>query len=129
MSLNFLINKMIYFYDTYALIEIFNGNPKYKKFEDYKIYTSIMNFYEFYYSALKEFNEKMVENWRRQINLIFIKITEEDIVEASKFRLKNIKERLSYIDCLGYALALNNNMKFLTGDEKFENKRDVEFAN
>lgn len=119
---------MIYFYDTYALIEILRGNPKYKKFEDYKIYTSIMNFYEFYYSVLKEFTEKTAKDWRKQLDLIFIEIREEDIVEASEFRLKNIKEKLSYIDCLGYALALNSNMKFLTGDEKFENKKNVEFV-
>jgi len=119
---------MIYFYDTYALIEIFKGNLRYKKFEDYKIYTSIMNFYEFYYSILKEFNEKVAQNWKKQVDLIFLEITEEDVIEASKFRLKNIKEKLSYIDCLGYALALNNNIKFLTGDEKFENKKNVEFV-
>ncbi|KKK80746.1 hypothetical protein LCGC14_2820430, partial [marine sediment metagenome] len=86
---------MIYFYDTYALIEILRGNPKYKKFEDYKIYTSIMNFYEFYYSVLKEFTEKTAKDWRKQLDLIFIEIREEDIVEASEFRLKNIKEKLS----------------------------------
>ena len=119
---------MSYFYDTYALIEIFKGNPNYKKFEDNRIYTSIMNFYEFFYALLKEFTEKKAEDLKNKLDLIFIDITEEDVIEASKFRLKNIKEKLSFIDCLGYALALNNNLKFLTGDERFENKKNVEFV-
>lgn len=119
---------MIYFYDTYALIEIFRGNPNYKKFWDYKIYTSMMNFYEFYYSILKEFTEKIAKDCRNELDLIFIEIREEDVIEASKFRFKNIKEKLSYIDCLGYVLASNNNIRFLTGDEKFENKKNVEFV-
>lgn len=119
---------MIYFYDTYALIEIFKGNLNYKKFAEYKIYTSLMNFYEFYYSSLKEFNEKIAEEWKDKLDLVFIDITEKDVIEASKFRLKNIKEKLSYIDCLGYALALNNKIKFLTGDLKFENVVNVEFV-
>jgi len=31
-------------------------------------------------------------------------------------------------DCVGYVLAIRNNLKFLTGDEKFENKKNVEFV-
>ena len=104
---------MPYLYDTYALIEIFRGNPNYKEFENSTIYTSIMNFYEFYYSVLKEFNEKTAEYWKGKLNLIFIEITEEEIIEASKFRLKNIKDKLSFIDCLGYVMAMNNKLKFL----------------
>src|SRR3989344_3857576 len=115
-----------YFFDSYALIEIFKGNLNYQKFGECTIYASIMNFYEVYYSILKEFNEKTAEEWRGQIDLVFIEITKEDIVEASKFRLKNIKEKLSYIDCLGYSISLRNKIKFLTGDEKFEGKKNVE---
>ena len=32
------------------------------------------------------------------------------------------------MDCVGSILALKNNLKFLTGGEKFENKENVEFV-
>ena len=120
--------KMSYFCDTYALIEIFNGNPNYEKFKEQGIYISLMNFYEFYYILLRDFNEKTAEYWRNKLDLVLIEITEEDVIEASKFRLKNIKKKLSFIDCLGYALALKGNIKFLTGDSKFENMKNIEFV-
>ncbi|MBI2143262.1 type II toxin-antitoxin system VapC family toxin, partial [Candidatus Woesearchaeota archaeon] len=44
------------------------------------------------------------------------------------FRLKYKKENLSYADCIGYALAEMMRIKFLTGDEKFRNKENVEFV-
>jgi len=119
---------MSYFCDTYALIEIFNGNPNYEKFKEQGIYISLMNFYEFYYILLRDFNEKTAEYWRNKLDLVLIEITEEDVIEASKFRLKNIKKKLSFIDCLGYALALKGNIKFLTGDSKFENMKNIEFV-
>jgi len=117
-----------YFYDSYALIEIFKGNLNYERFGEHTIYTSMMNFYGVYYSILKEFNEKMAENWRKQLDPVIIEITEDDVVEASKFRFKNIKEKLSYIDCLGYIIALRNKIKFLTGDEKFRDMKNAEFV-
>lgn len=119
---------MAYFFDTYALIEIFNGNLNYARFEEDTIYTSLMNLYELYYSLLKDFGEKTAEYWRAKISVVLINMSEKDIVEASKFRFQNIKSKLSFIDCLGYALALKSNLKFLTGDEKFEKIENVEFV-
>jgi len=123
-----LSHKMPYFFDTYAIIEVLNGNPNYKEFENYKIYTSIMNLYEFHYAILKKFNEKTAEYWINKLNFILIDITKEDIITSSKFRLKNIKKKLSFIDCLGYALSLRKNMKFLTGDSGFKDIKNVEFV-
>ena len=45
-----------------------------------------------------------------------------------KFRLKNKKMDLSYADCIGYIYACENNLKFLTGDEKFKDMDNVEFV-
>lgn len=49
-------------------------------------------------------------------------------MRASKFRFENIKKGLSFIDCFGYVLALNNHMKFLTGYKEFEGVENVEFV-
>jgi predicted nucleic acid-binding protein len=45
-----------------------------------------------------------------------------------KFKLKYKKEHLSYVDCIGWAKAKELGIKFLTGDEKFEDKDNVEFV-
>ena len=46
--------------------------------------------------------------------------------QQNKFKFK--KEKLSYIDCLGYEVAKKLKIKFLTGDEGFRDKENVEFV-
>jgi len=43
-----------------------------------------------------------------------------------KYKFKN--QKLSFIDCIGYILAKKHKAKFLTGDEKFKGKENVEFV-
>ena len=50
------------------------------------------------------------------------------IKEAAKLRLKYKKNDLSMTDCIGYILAKEWNIKFLTGDKEFENMENVEFV-
>jgi predicted nucleic acid-binding protein len=38
---------------------------------------------------------------------------------------ENKKDKLSYTDCLGYALAMELEIPFLTGDRKFKGKKNV----
>jgi predicted nucleic acid-binding protein len=45
-----------------------------------------------------------------------------------KFRLKEKAKRLSYVDAIGYQLALEKNAKFLTGDKEFKGMKNVEFV-
>ena len=44
------------------------------------------------------------------------------------FKLYNKKEKLSYVDCIGHCLAKEIGVRFLTGDQKFENKENVEYV-
>ena len=119
---------MNYFFDTYALIEIIKGNINYRKYLDSEIFTSIFNLYELYFIILKEFNEQTAKKFFYEFKDKVLEINEEHIFDASEIKLKNIKKRLSYADCLGYALSLNCGMKFLTGDKEFENFNNVEFV-
>lgn len=50
------------------------------------------------------------------------------LIEAVKFKFMHRKKKLSYADCLGYAVAKENKVRFLTGDEKFRNMDNVEFV-
>lgn len=117
-----------YFLDTYALIEIINGNKKYKRFLQEELYTSIFNLYEIYYNLLRDFNEETAKKYFMQFKQIIVFFDDSNIFQASKFKLKHKKQRISYTDCLGYSIAIEKNMKFLTGDKEFENIENVEFV-
>ncbi len=117
-----------YFLDTYALIEIIKGNKNYQKFLDSELFTSIFNLYELYFSLLRDYNQQTAKKFFEQFRSKILQIRDEYIFEASKFKLQNRKQKLSYADCLGYIIALKYNMKFLTGDKEFEDKKNVEFV-
>jgi len=120
---------MKYFFDTYAIAEIIMGNENYEKYKDEVIFTSTLNLAEIYYFLLRIYNEKTADFWMKKLNFNLINIIKlEMTIEASKFRFKYKKEKLSYIDCLGYVIAEQTGMRFLTGDEKFEDKQNVEFV-
>jgi predicted nucleic acid-binding protein len=120
--------KMIdFFFDSYALIEILLGNPKYKDYKDYSFVFTKLNLSEIYYSFLLKNSikaEKILETYEDNI----IDFSIDIIRKAMKFRFENKKLNLSYADCIGYICALENNLKFLTGDEKFKNMANVEFV-
>ena len=118
----------VYFLDTYALIEIIKENKNYKKFQETINVTSLMNLYELHYLVSKWFGPEKADTIINKLKKIIVDIKVEDIKRASNFRIKNIKRKFSYIDCLGYSIALNRNIKFLTGDKEFENLESVEFV-
>ena len=117
-----------YFLDTYALIEIIKENKNYKKFQETINVTGLMNLYELHYIVSKWFGSEKADVIINKLKEIIIDIKIEDIKKASKFKINNIRKKFSYIDCLGYAMALNRNIKFLTGDKEFENLESVEFV-
>ena len=117
-----------YFFDTYAIIELIKGNPNYEFIKDNVIITSSMNIAELYYSLLLENNQEFADKIINSFNFELIDITSKIAIKSSLFRFQNKKLRLSYIDCLGYILALKNNLLFLTGDKGFESLDNVEYV-
>ena len=49
------------------------------------------------------------------------------MIRAVRFRIDNNKQNLSFFDCVGYIFAVENSMKFVTGDREFKDKPQVEF--
>lgn len=117
-----------YFLDSYALIEIVRENENFRKFEDTINFTSFANLLEVHYIITKNFGEKKADEIIGTLKSIALFIEIEDVKKASRFRIKNAKKKMSYIDCLGYAMSINRNMKFVTGDMEFENFKEVEFV-
>lgn len=121
-------SEKTYFLDTYALVEISRENKNFKKFEETQNFTNLLNLLELHYSINKDFGIKKANEIIDKLRPLVIDIEVKDIKEASIFRTKNKGLKFSYIDCLGYIMALNRNMKFVTGDSQFEGLSNVEFV-
>lgn len=118
----------IFLADTYALIELLGGNPNYKPYLGHILITSKFNLIELYYHFLHDYDKKIADKYLNLYSKFTIPVTYSSIKSGMEFKLKHKKEKLSYIDCVGYALALELGIKFLTGDEKFKDKPNVEFV-
>ncbi len=116
-----------YFFDTYAIIELINGNPNYDFVKESVIITGVMNLVEVYYALLLENNREIVDSIIKIFNFEFLDINPQTAIESALFRYKHKKKSLSYIDCIGYNLALHNNLKFLTGDKGFRDFENVKY--
>lgn len=118
-----------YFFDSYAFYEIINGNPSYKQFiENIGILTTKLNIMELYYGLLLRYNKAMANKYFDELIKYCIELDDETIKHACLFKLINKKLDLSYVDCIGYIIAKQRNVRFLTGDKQFENLENVEFV-
>ncbi len=118
----------MYYFDSYAIIEMGKGNANYEKFRQETVYTTVFNLAEFFYSALSEYGGQTARAKLLELNPDRIEVLDEDIADACKLRFENKKKKLSYADCIGYAVAKRNNLLFLTGDKEFEGLENVEFV-
>jgi len=115
------------FFDTYALIEIAKGNPRYKRYLDVeRILLTKLNLIEFYYAILRDFGEIEAKKHYFFYLPFAEEITDEVVFEAMRFRLE--RKKLSYADCIGYVTAKRKGVKFLTGDVAFRELENVEFV-
>ena len=117
-----------YFFDTYALVEIVKNNPSYIKYFEDIITTSIFNLVELYFSLLRDLGEDKAKEGYYQFKDCIIEIKDDVIFEAMNLKLQLKNKNVSYTDCIGYTLALKNNLKFLTGDKEFKIMYNVEFV-
>lgn len=118
-----------YFFDTYAFFELIKGNPNYKDFsKGVSLITTKLNLMELYYWLLRRKGKDTAENYYQTFLPYCIEITDNVIKEACEFRLKYKNKEFSYIDCIGYIIALKKRIKFLTGDIEFQNIENVEYV-
>lgn len=118
----------IFLADTYALIELLGGNLNYKPYLNHILITTQFNLMELYYHFLQDYGIETADKYLDIYSKFVVPITDTSIRTAMEFKLKHKKEKLSYADCIGYALSLEWSIKFLTGDQKFETKENVEFV-
>ncbi len=116
-----------FLFDTYALIELVNKNPKYEKYLEKNAIINDFIFAEFCYNLIKDKSKNMKE-LVNEIKKGIIHAEPQIIEEAMQFRYNNKKKNLSMTDCISYLMAKKLDIKFLTGDKEFENLENVEFV-
>ncbi len=114
--------------DTYALIEIKLGNPKFKDYADFNFVIPDLTLAEFYSVIFREEGEEIADYWFKKIEKYSISVEKEILIEAVKFRQKHKKSNLSFFDAVGYIFSLKKGYKFVTGDKEFEKLKGVEFV-
>ncbi len=118
----------MYFFDTYAIIELMEGNPSYSQFVEAQFVITKLNLIELHYHSLRKFDTEKAKIIVHKYYGNVVDFDETTIVEANLFRLKNSKRKMSTADCIGYIHAKRNNLKFVTGDKQFESFENVEYA-
>ena len=118
-----------FFYDSYAIIEFLNNNEKFTPyFVEHTGIITLLNLLEVYYSVLNEEGEEKANVVLQTLFPLIVQPNQNTIKNAMKFRQLHKKRNLSYADCLGYQVAKEKEIKFLTGDKEFKNLDNVEFV-
>ena len=122
------MNEKIYS-DTYALIEVYKGNPNYDKYKkDINLILNKLNLLEYAYFLIRNNRDDEIKEIFNRLSRYNVDYGEDDLINAAAMKFKFLKQRLSFIDCIGYILAKKHNAKFLTGDERFRHKDNVQFV-
>jgi hypothetical protein len=119
-------SKDIFFFDTYAMFEILAGNPRYDKYSQYGIITTIFNLAEFNYNLKKEIAKERADELTKDYVGFIVDVEFDDLIEAMNLKTKH--RTLSIPDAIGYTMAKKHKVKFLTGDEDFRDFDNVEFV-
>ncbi len=117
-----------FFFDTYAFLEILRENKNYSKYINSRIITTKLNIFELYLKILREDSE---ENAKKILEIYypFANDFDEEIIKMAAHLKKQLNKRnVSMTDSIGYCLAQQLGIKFLTGDTEFENMDGVEFV-
>lgn len=119
---------MKYFLDTYAMVEIVKGNTHYTKYLTQQLHTSLFHLYELFYQLLRDHDAPTAREFFTQFSDVLLPISDSHIFAAAEFKLAHAKAKLSYADALGYAMADQEGMRFLTGDQAFQHITNVEYV-
>lgn len=117
------------FGDTYALIELLKGNPRYEPYSDADLVATEFNMLELTYALLRDFGRyetaNVIDFIRSKVEVV--PTEDSDYLDASEFRisLNRAGMKLSLVDSLGYSYSRKLGIKFLTGDREFQGMDNV----
>lgn len=117
-----------YFLDTYAIYEMMAGNPDYSDYFGEENRTSMLNIAEVYYRILLDSDEATADDKTLPLLPFAIPIGTGTVKRAMIFKFENRQKKFSYADSIGYALARERGLLFLTGDKEFKDLSNVEYV-
>lgn len=118
-----------FFFDTYALIELSKESLSYKKYqEDVEMILNELNLMEYAYYLFRVGKEDKIKKVFQELSSFVVDYDEDILIKAAEMKFKYKKDRISFVDCIGYLLSKRYGAKFLTGDVKFKGMENVEFV-
>ena len=115
-----------YVADSFALIELRKQNARYKPYKTAHLIITENALLEFSYYLLRE--KKDAKQTIKQFWQYTRHITQTVAYASIKMKFALRKKKLSYTDCLGYCLARELKVPFLTGDKQFKDLPNVEWC-
>ena len=113
--------------DTYALIEIKQGNPNFADLVSMEFIVTDLPLAEFYAVLVREEGKRIAEYWYGRLTPYREPVPIDILIEAVNFHHNHRKRRVSFFDAVGYSYAIAKNLAFVTGDKEFEKFAHVEF--
>lgn len=118
----------VYFFDTYAIMEILRGNPKYSEFKSLRPVLTLFNLVELHYVLLRRAGAELADELLEEYSIYKVDVDAEVIKQANRLRYRYRKKNLSAADVIGYVVAYKLGIRFLTGDQQFKSMENVEFV-
>lgn len=117
-----------FFFDTYALVSLLEGDPAYRPYRALPVYTHDFQLFELFTAILRDDPTARPLEAANALRPNLLPHAREDLLVASIYKLARSRDRVSYADSLGYILARGHRLRFLTGDRKFEGIENVEWV-
>ena len=102
-----------YVFDSYAVIEMLEGNRSYVGYVDESGIINDFILAELAYHFLKTYGKRTADLYAKKYAQYSMNIPVDTIVRAAEFRLKHRGKRLSMTDCISYMQARSLGIKFL----------------
>ena len=83
---------------------------------------------ELHYGLLLQYGKQIADKFYDEFVKYAVEVNDDVIKKANSFRAEHRKRKVSYVDCVGYTLALSRNISFLTGDKEFKEMEHVTFV-
>jgi len=113
--------------DTYSLVEIKKGNPKFAHLLNEPFIITDPTMAEFFLVIYKKESEEEANYWNKKLGFYCKPVSRELFIKALKYREDNKKDNLSIFDAIGYIFSQEHNYKFVTGDKEFKHRENVIF--
>ncbi|MCA1814715.1 MAG: PIN domain-containing protein [Halobacteriales archaeon] len=121
-----------FFFDSYALVSLLEGRPAYAPYRDRPVVCERYNLYELAcFMARSGYPPAKFRTVVRDLRPRVLTPTRAHIVRAAALRAGRRgrrDRRLSYVDAMGYVLAIDHGLTLLTGDRGFAGMPGVELV-